>query len=219
VPPPLLGEHLAPAEQAGDPRLLALAGEVGAIYQTGVEVFVGDKVPGLFAVTAYPRRILVLDRELLAEAEPPLRFLYGYAFEAIRGGYATLLQLGARQRRELAQLLRALLYDGELTGPAAELAANATARGEKILERHAGTAHLDPGTWMDGMLACAKRAGLVACDDFSAAIWMIARLTGERPAGHDETVALGAVLGGPDLVRFYLSDNYQLIRDLLAHAA
>ena len=27
-----------------------------------------------------------------------------------------------------------------------------------------------------------------------------------------------AVLGGPDLVRFYLSDNYQLIRDLLALA-
>jgi hypothetical protein len=28
-------------------------------------------------------------------------------------------------------------------------------------------------------------------------------------------VALGSVLGGPDLVRFYLSDNYQQLRDLL----
>jgi hypothetical protein len=68
------------------------------------------------------------------------------------------------------------------------------------------------------MLACAKRAGLVACDDFAAAIWMIARLAGERLASHDEAAALGAVLGGPDLVRFYLSDNYQRIRDLLAAA-
>jgi hypothetical protein len=40
-------------------------------------------------------------------------------------------------------------------------------------------------------------------------------MSGERLASHDEAVALGAVLGGPDLVRFYLSDNYQLIRDLL----
>jgi hypothetical protein len=45
---------------------------------------------------------------------------------------------------------------------------------------------------------------------------MVARLAGELLATHDDTVALGSVLGGPDLVRFYLSDNYQLIRDLLA---
>ena len=88
-------------------------------------------------------------------------------------------------------------------------------RQAKVLERHAGTRDLDPGTWMDGMLACAKRAGLVACDDFAAAIWMVARLSGERLASHDETVALGAVLGGPDLVRFYLSDNYQMIRNVV----
>ena len=63
--------------------------------------------------------------------------------------------------------------------------------------------------------AAAKRAGLVACDDFAAAIWMVARLSGELLASHDDTVALGAVLGGSDLVRFYLSDGYQQIRDLL----
>ena len=45
---------------------------------------------------------------------------------------------------------------------------------------------------------------------------VFARLSAELLATHDDTVALGAVLGGPDLVRFYLSDNYQLIRDLLA---
>jgi hypothetical protein len=44
----------------------------------------------------------------------------------------------------------------------------------------------------------------------------VARLSGEVLETNDDTVALGAVLGGPDLVRFYLSDNYQLIRDLLA---
>ena len=44
---------------------------------------------------------------------------------------------------------------------------------------------------------------------------MVARLAGEQLASHDATVALGSVLGGPDLVRFYLSDNYQQLRDLL----
>jgi hypothetical protein len=66
------------------------------------------------------------------------------------------------------------------------------------------------------MLACAKRAGLVACDDFAAAIWMVARQAGENVDSHDDTVALGSVLGGPDLVGFYLSDQYQMIRDLLS---
>jgi hypothetical protein len=215
---PSLGENLVPAASIGDQRLLQIASEVGQLFQIEAEVFVGDKVPGTFAATAYPSQILVLDRSLLTEDDLPLRFLFGYAYEAIRGGYAVLLQLGARQRRELGQVLRELLSSTDPQGPAAELFHNAGPRAAKILERHAGTRDLDPGAWMDSMLAGAKRAGLAACDDFSAAIWMVARLSGEALASHDDTVALGAVLGGPDLVRFYLSDNYQLIRDLLALA-
>jgi tetratricopeptide (TPR) repeat protein len=215
---PSLGENLVPAASVGDARLLQIAAEVGALFQIEPEVFVGDKVPGLFAATAYPNQILVIDRSLLLEGDQPLRFLFGYAYEAIRGGYAVLLQMGARQRRELGQVLRDLLSGAEPQGPAAELFHNAGPRAAKILERHSGTRDLDPGAWMDSMLAGAKRAGLVACDDFAAAIWMVARLSGEVLASHDDTVALGAVLGGPDLVRFFLSDNYQLIRDLLALA-
>ena len=40
-------------------------------------------------------------------------------------------------------------------------------------------------------------------------------LSGEKLPSHHATVALGSVLGGPDLVRYYLSDNYQQIRNLL----
>jgi len=215
VAQPSLGENVMPAEGV-DKRVSHLAGEVGALFDIEPQLFVGDRVPGLLAVTAYPNQIVVIDRTLLAEQDQPLRFLFGYAYEAIRGGYAALLQLGARQRRELAQLLRGLLSDVEPTGSAADLMNNADDERAKILERHAGTRDLDPGAWIDNMLACAKRGGLVACDDFAAAIWAVARLSGELLATHDDTVALGAVLGGPDLVRFYLSDNYQLIRDLLA---
>jgi hypothetical protein len=216
VPSPGLGVDLQPAQSIGDPRLLQTAAEVGRLFQTEAEIFVGDKVPGLAAVTAFPRRLLVIDRSLLVEHDLGMRFLLGYAFEAIRGGYAALLQLGARQRRELGQLLRTILQpESEVTGPASDVIDRASPRAIKVIERHAGAKDIDPGAWIDGMLACAKRAGLLACDDFSAAIWMVARLSGERLASHDATVALGAVLGGPDLVRFYLSDNYQHLRDLL----
>jgi tetratricopeptide (TPR) repeat protein len=213
---PSLGENLEPVASAGDARLVALATEIATLYQTEVEVLVGDQVPGLAAVTAFPRRMLAIDRTLTTESDLTLRFLFGYAFEAIRGGYATLLQLGARQRRELGNLLRALLSpEPELTGSAAELLGSISPQAQKVIERHSRIRDVDPGAWIDGMLACAKRAGLVACDDFQAAIWTVALLSGESLASHHATVALGSVLGGPDLVRYYLSDNYQQVRNLL----
>ncbi|HEX7842660.1 MAG TPA: hypothetical protein VF469_34540, partial [Kofleriaceae bacterium] len=216
VVPPSLGEDLQPVATAGEPRAAAIASEVSALYQTEAEIFVGDKVPGLAAVTAFPRRLIVIDRSLLTESELTLRFLFGYALEAIRGGYASLLQLGARQRRELGGLLRALLSpEPDTTGPAAELLGSISPEAQKIVERHSRIRDVDPGAWIDGMLACAKRAGLVACDDFQAAIWTVALLSGEKLTSHHATVALGSVLGGPDLVRYYLSDQYQQLRNLL----
>jgi len=213
---PSLGDNLEPVVSSGDARLVSIATEIATLYQTEVEVFVGDKVPGLAAVTAFPRRMLAIDRSLTTESDLTLRFLFGYAFEAIRGGYATLLQLGARQRRELGNLLRALLSpEPELTGSAAELLGSISPQAQKVIERHSRIRDIDPGAWIDGMLACAKRAGLVACDDFQAAIWTVALLSGESLASHHATVALGSVLGGPDLVRYYLSDNYQQVRNLL----
>jgi hypothetical protein len=215
VAQPSFGENLTPAHGT-EPRLTQLASELGYLFETEVEVFVGERVPGLCAVTAFPRRLLVLDRSLLTESDLTLRFLFGYAFEAIRGGYAILLQVGARQRRELTSLLRALLAaDAEVTGPAADLINHASPEAQEVLEKHGGVRDVDAGAWIDGMLACAKRAGLVACDDFAAAIWAVARLSGEPLESHDATIALGAVLGGPDLVRFYLSDDYQQLREAL----
>lgn len=213
---PPIGDNLEPAASDSDPRLFQLAREVGALYSCDAEVFVGDNVPGLLAVTAFPQRLIVVDRTLCDEADQPLRFLFGYAFEAIRGGYAALFQLGAKRRRELTQLLRDLVADGAASGVARDIMARVDPRAEQILERHAGTRNLDPDAWIDSMLACAKRAGLVACDDFGSAIWMIARQCGDSLERREDTVALGAVLGGPDLIRFYLSDHYQMMRDLLS---
>jgi tetratricopeptide (TPR) repeat protein len=218
VPQPSFGANVQPAHPSREPRLVQLAAEVRALYATEAEIFVADKVPGMAAVTAFPRPLLVVDRALIGESDPALRFLLGYALEAIRGGYANLLQVGARWRRELGVLLLSLLSlepDSELTGPAAEMVANAPPAVQELIARHAGQRDLEPGAWIDGMVALAKRGGLLACDDFTASIWMVARLAGEQLASHDATVALGSVLGGPDLVRFYLSDDYQHLRDVL----
>jgi hypothetical protein len=217
VPQPGFGENMMPAQLVGHQRLLELAAQIGAMYDTEAELFVGEKVPGFAAVTAFPRRLIVIDRVLLQEPESSLAFLLGYAYDAIRGGYAALLQLGARGRRELGSLMSNLITPdgGELSGLAADIVNNANDEQVRILEQHAGATNLDPGGWVDGMLALAKRAGLLAADDFAAAIWMVARLSGEDLKSHDATVALGAVLGGPDLVRFYLSDEYQHLRDIL----
>ena len=105
----------------------------------------------------------------------------------------------------------------ERPGPTNELVKCLPRRAAKVLERYQGAgAAVDAEAWIDGMLATAKRGGLLACDDLSAAPWMIARLSGEMLLSHDATVALGAVLGGADLVRFFLSDDYQLLREHLA---
>ncbi len=214
VSAPFLGENLAPAVSV-DPRVAEIVTELGYLFQTDAEVFVGERVPGGAVVTDRPQRLVVLDRALLDESAATLRFVLGYALEAIRGGYAMLLQLGARQHRELATWLRALLAADVQTGPVADLINQAPPEAIQILEQHAGTRDVDAGAWIDGMLACAKRAGLVACDDFGASIRGVARMSGERLASDDQTYALGAVLGGPDLVRFYLSDDYQQLRDVV----
>src|SRR6185369_3469622 len=78
VAQPSLGENVLPAEQV-DSRVLQLAGEIGQLFEVEPEIFVGDKVPGLVAVTAFPRQIVVIDRTLVEEQDLPLRFMFGYA--------------------------------------------------------------------------------------------------------------------------------------------
>ena len=113
--------------------------------------------------------------------------------------------------------------EGERAGPTNDFVRALPKRAVKVLERHVGRGRdIDTEAWIDGMIACAKRGGLFACDDFAAATWMIARVMGENLGAterHEATVALGAVLGGSDLVRFYLSDDYHRLRDTLSTVA
>ncbi|MEZ4360500.1 MAG: hypothetical protein R3B48_09980 [Kofleriaceae bacterium] len=216
-PSPPLGENLAELDEERDAGLVADYRSVSRIFETSAEVLLADNVPGMAAVTAFPKATIVLDRRLASEGSPARRFLLGWALDAIRGGYALLLSMGAAHRQGLSTLLRSLVAsEGSRSGAAAKLVKAAAPHGAKVLERYAGRVRdLDVHGWIDGMQAGAKRAGLLVCDDFAAAIWMIARLSGESLGSHHAMVALGAVLGGPDLVRYYLSDDYQRLRDIL----
>mgnify|MGYP002377498904 CR=1 FL=1 len=219
-PPPPLGENLVPVQGMDDPGLKVAVADVARLTAIEAEVFVGERVPGLVALVAAPRRLVVIDRMLAGENDGPRRFLLGWAFEALRGGYAFLHHLGRRQRSELGNFMKSLLLpESDRPGPTNEFVKGLPKRAQKVLERHQGWGRdVDGDQWIDGMLGTAKRGGLLACDDFAAATWMIARLTGEMLLSHDATVALGAVLGGADLVRFYLSDDYQRLRDYLTAA-
>lgn len=213
---PYLGENLAPLDEAGPPIVEDFRA-TARLLDASAEVLIGDRVPGLAVVAAFPNPLIVLDRTLAAEQPAARRFFFGWALDAIRGGYAALLALGAAQRRELTSVMRALLQaSGEPLGVAAEVRRVTGDAGEKVLAKYAGRVRdLDVGGWMDGMVAGARRSGLLACNDLSSAIWMIARLAGESLPSYDATRALGAVLGGPDLIRYFIGDDYQRLRDSL----
>ncbi len=208
VAAPPLGEALQPLATVA-PRAAQIAAEVTAIMQCDAEMFVGDRVPGMAVATAFPRRVLVLDRALLAPTndggvdELALRFTLGYHLDAVRGGYACLLALGARQRRDLIQLLRGLVGPAtERSGPAAELVERAAPRARKVIDRLANTHEPDAAAWLDGMLGTARRAGLVASDDLAAAMRALVALSGDQ-------------LPSADLVRYYVGDAYAQLSDLL----
>jgi len=65
-------------------------------------------------------------------------------------------------------------------------------------------------------MASARRAGLLACDDFPTTLRMLAVLNGEKLTNEPAAiVSLAAVLGGIDLVRYLLSDKYHRLREVL----
>jgi len=72
-------------------------------------------------------------------------------------------------------------------------------------------------TWLHALAHAQDRAGILACDDFGAAARALAILSGEELAvTPDGAVALGAVPGGAELVRYFLSDDYHRLRVALS---
>ena len=219
-PPPSMGENVIPAQMAADPRIESIAHQVSQLYRVKPEIYVGERVPSSMAVMAFPRPIVVLDRAFLSETDEGLRFALGYALEGIRGGYALLFSLGRRQRLELGSLLKSLLLpQSERAAAANDFVETLPRRVVKTIERLIGRdQNVNMEEWIDDMLATAKRAGLFTCDDFHTATRVLARLAGEEvEVGGNRTDALGTVLCGPDLVKYYISDDYHQLREIVSN--
>lgn len=218
--PPALPPGLVPYTEVDAPAFQMAVADMAHLFGVSPDVVVGDGVPNGALVAVHPRAIVAIDRTLISATDPARRFLLGWAFDAIRGRYALLLSLGQKQRTELGKLLNSLLLLDEARPPATKAFFNSLTRSAgELIEQHAGTPPADPESWMDGMLATARRAGLFACDDFAAATWMLAKLGGDSIGGANGTAALGPVIAGEDLIRFYLSDEYNELRRRLTRVS
>jgi tetratricopeptide (TPR) repeat protein len=220
-PEPPVGSNLVPAAQEADPAFRVAVADTARLFGVEPEIYLGDSVPRGVVAMNFPRPVVVLDRELMADTESARRYALGWAFELLVGRYALLPMLGRRQRRELGGLLKSLfMAEGERPAVSNEFAARLPRNAIRVMERYQGMARAaDPEEWIDGMLSSARRAGLFASDDFAAALRVSARLNGENlGVGAEAIAALGVVICGADLVRFYLSDEYHGLRESLTRA-
>lgn len=218
-PEPPFGSNLVPLAAAGEPDLMRAAADSVRLFGIEPELYLADGVPRGVVALSHPRPAVVIDRELVTENDAARRFLFGWAFDAIRGGYALLQVMGRRQRAELGGLLKSsLLPENERPAPTTEFLRSLPRTALRVVERLQGMARMaDSEEWIDGVLATGRRAGLFACDDFAAATRMIARLGGDH-VGVSDIQAMALVLCGEDLVRFYLSDEYHRLRETLTRA-
>jgi lipopolysaccharide biosynthesis regulator YciM len=216
-PEPPVGTNLIPLTAVDKPELKAAVADSVRLFNVDPEIYIGQGVARGMVALSHPRPIVVIDAELLAEADAAHRFLLGVSFDAIRGGYALLQSMGRRQRAELGGLLKSMLLpENERPGPTTEFMRALPRPALRVIERLQGMARqVDSEEWIDGMLATGRRAGLFACDDFAATTRMIALLGGDQ-VGATDIQAMALVLAGEDLVRFYLSDEYHRLRDSLS---
>lgn len=210
-----LGENLTPLPSIDDHALHIAVGDMVRLFGMESEVYVGENVPGRVIAIDHPRTIIVLDRLVLQEPEAARRFALGWAFEAICGGYSSVLNLGEKQRLELANLLRSLfLSEADRSSGTTEFIKGLPTNAQEIIRINEGHFQdFDMEEWMTGMNAVARRAGLLACDDLAACARMLAVISGENIG--DNYAALGTVFCGEDLFQFHISDEYDQLRSEL----
>ncbi|HEY3359596.1 MAG TPA: tetratricopeptide repeat protein [Polyangia bacterium] len=212
-----VGENPQPLLPQDNPGLGATIAEMLRLFNVDADVVVATRVPsGALSLEAQPKPVVVLDRTFLDLPDAERRFLLGRCFDPLRSGLALPIRLAPSQRREVGGLLvQLLLPEGQREPGAAEFARALPRKVLKALEKVSvpGGALPDPEGWFTALASACDRAGLFAADDIGAALRMIARLAGEEfILGSGGELALGAVGGGADLVRFYLSDAYHRLQ-------
>jgi DNA-binding SARP family transcriptional activator len=222
TPQPLLGTNPAPLEQHADIDMATRADVAETMKMMGMDcdVLVAADVPGRLVVTEFAKPTVVIDRAMLSRSDSAeRRFIFGRAFEIARGGYAGLLRFGSRERGEAIELLKALLLpENERPQVAQEFVHTLPRKTAKSLERLVGMqAGSETEELVGALHQTANRAGILSCDDIAAACRSLARLANEELAvDPNGAVALGAVVGGLDLVRYYLAEDYARLRAALS---
>jgi tetratricopeptide (TPR) repeat protein len=218
-PTPPTGANLVPAKDLKDRPLSAAISESERLFGITPEVYVGESVPGFAVVRAFPNPSVVIDQGIVDQSEAAKRFVLGRSYEAARGGYASVLQLTLRERLELVGLLQSLFRpEAEMEEATREFLRTLPKRAQRLIDRHRGAASEEVSAdWIDTLIGASNRAGLFAADDFLAAAQMLLLLAGEsQDMLKDGALALAAIRGGEDLVRFYLADEYHRSRAHLA---
>ena len=158
------------------------------LYGVEAEIFVGEKVPGLRRGRPRSRAAcVVIDRDA-ARRDRCRRAASCSAARSRRSAAATrsLLQLGAPPARASSARCCARCSCPRASAPARPTSSSRRCRKRRSegarAPRRARPRRRHRARGSTACSRCAKRAGLLACDDFAAAIWMIARLSGENLA-------------------------------------
>jgi tetratricopeptide (TPR) repeat protein len=221
-------ENPQPASQAGHAEFRQLAEWcVNFVAQT-TTVLVGESVPGGSAVDNEDGGRVVMDRLFLERPAAEVAFVLGRNLGYLRSGHALLSRLAFDDRALLGELLAGLLQAAEEQQDLAkefrrgmsrrmlkQLDDISTAYQESLAQN--GGENL-PARWFAGIDRTANNTGLVACNDISSALRMMAQLGGQDLAvGPRGEIAVQLVTDGPELVQFFLSDNYTKLRRRLAN--
>ena len=158
--PPAMGENVIPVQSVHSKSFRRVEEQMKRAFGVECETYVGDNVPSGVAVVSFPRPIVVVDSEIVAESELAKRFMFGYAFEAIRGNFGLLLSLGHRQRMEFISLIRSLFQqESERVPRAREFIRSLPPTGVRMvdsLEEQVDVADVE--SWMGGMEGIAKKS-------------------------------------------------------------
>ena len=215
---PSLGENLTPYQELGDPEFERIVADTVRLFGVEPVICVGDDVYGGVTAVLFPEPTVTIDRRFFAEPNLERRFFLGRAFDSLRGKYAPLTRFSDREKAEVAGLLSTLLRPtAERPEPAREFVSQLSEELSQALDRFVHAEAGDPMTWIQAVVKTQNRAGLLACNDFGVAARTLAALNGEALATTDDgAVPLGAIPGGADLVRFYISSDYDRLHHDLA---
>ena len=229
-----------PANRLWDPAFKMAIADAQRLFGIEVDVFFVAGLPGYVLALEAPqpgaRPIIVLDTSIMQCSDGERRFLLGRAMESLRSQYAFLLRLSVNEQQHWLRLMTGLLAsaaqrDTATTELMQQLSESAQTRLAYALEQAAATtapgsvplAMRDPQAFLTVLPMLADRAGLIFCDDLTAALRILMRLHGLKPRPSDEPgtsrsqqspdgldggILLGQVPGGTELARYYVSDRY-----------